>query len=165
MDVAHCYLDGNADAVVFCPHNGYHNVLAASTYTLQEGGQQSRHGSISLHNIDVDRGHLDMVYSEDTCGIFDIKWNPPPGHVNPFLAQADADGYLRIKMLEGCCDGVEGMDLSLDSFISITLFSVRSTSTILETILRYLPFIGSGKHRKAPEDTYSVTVHYFTVKV
>nr|KYP50236.1 hypothetical protein KK1_027939 [Cajanus cajan]KYP50244.1 hypothetical protein KK1_027947 [Cajanus cajan] len=117
MDIAHCYLKGNADAVEFCPHDSYHNVLAVSTYTLQEGCQPSRHGSISLFNVDVDMGHLDMVFSEETSGIFDIKWNPPGGHVSPFLAQADADGYLRIKMLQGCCNGVEGMDLALDSFL------------------------------------------------
>ncbi|XP_012568702.1 uncharacterized protein [Cicer arietinum] len=111
MDVAHCYLEGNVDAVEFCPHNGYHNVLAASTYTLQEGEKPTRCGSISLFNIDVDTGNFDMVYSEDTCGIFDIKWNPPAGHSSSFLAQADADGYLRIKTLDGCCDGVEGVNL------------------------------------------------------
>nr|KJB37080.1 hypothetical protein B456_006G188700 [Gossypium raimondii] len=62
MDVAHCYLEGNADAVEFCLHDGYQHVLAASTYTLQEVGS----------------------------------------NVGPLLAQADADGYLRIYSLEGC---------------------------------------------------------------
>ncbi|WJX59738.1 methylated diphthine methylhydrolase [Trifolium repens] len=108
MDVAHCYLEGNADAVEFCPHNGYHNVLAASTYTLQEGDQPSRYGSISLFNTDGDTCNLDKVYSEETSGIFDIKWNPPAGHTSPLLGQADADGYLRIKMLDGGSDGVQG---------------------------------------------------------
>lgn len=108
MDIAHCYLDGNADAVEFCPHNSYHNVLAASTYTLHEGDQPSRHGSISLFNIDAETGYLDMFYNLETSGIFDIKWNPPGGHANPYLAQADADGYLRIYMLESCGSGVEG---------------------------------------------------------
>jgi hypothetical protein len=110
MDVAHCYLEGNADAVEFCPHNGHHNVLAVSTYTLQEGDQPSRSGSISLFNIEADTGKLDTVYSEETSGIFDIKWNPPAGNISPFLGQADADGYLRIKMLDGCSDGIQGMD-------------------------------------------------------
>ncbi|KAK8337573.1 hypothetical protein V6Z12_A09G195200 [Gossypium hirsutum] len=64
MDVAHCYLEGNADAVEFCPHDGYQHVLAASTYTLKEVGS----------------------------------------NVGPLLAQADADGYLRIYSLEGCCN-------------------------------------------------------------
>lgn len=111
MDIAHCYLEGNADAVEFCPHDLYHNVLAVSTYTLQEGSEPSRHGSISLFNVDADTCHFDMAFSEETSGIFDIKWNPPAGHVSPFLAQADADGYLRIKMLESCCNGVEGVYL------------------------------------------------------
>ncbi|KAL9298196.1 hypothetical protein ACSQ67_024092 [Phaseolus vulgaris] len=111
MDVAHWYLKGNADAVEFCPYDSYLNVLAVSTYTLQEGSQPSRQGSISLFNVDVDTPHLDLLFSEETAGIFDIKWSPPQGHVNPLLAQADADGYLRIKMLEGCCNGVEGVNL------------------------------------------------------
>ncbi|OIW16403.1 hypothetical protein TanjilG_19119 [Lupinus angustifolius] len=106
MDIAHCYLEGNADAVEFCPHNSYHNVFAASTYTLQEGGQPSRHGSVSLFDIDAETGRLDMVYNVETSGIFDIKWNPGGGHVSPCLAQADADGYLTIQMLQG--NGVGG---------------------------------------------------------
>ena len=111
MDVAHCYLEGNADAVEFCPHDSYHPVLAASTYTLQEGDQPSRCGSISLFNIDADNGQLDLTCHVQSSGIFDMKWNPPGGHANPFLAQADADGYLRIhQMLNGCCNGVEGID-------------------------------------------------------
>ncbi|KAG4399430.1 hypothetical protein GLYMA_08G230900v4 [Glycine max] len=57
------------------------------------------------------KGHLDMVFSEETAGIFDIKWSPAGGHASPFLAQADADGYLRIKILGGCCNGVEGANL------------------------------------------------------
>jgi hypothetical protein len=109
MDVAHCYLEGNADAVEFCPHNGHHNILAASTYTLEEGDQPSRYGSISLFNTDGDTDNLDKVYSEETSGIFDIKWNPPAGHTSPLLGQADADGYLRIKMLDGGSDGVQGV--------------------------------------------------------
>ncbi|CAJ1978353.1 unnamed protein product [Sphenostylis stenocarpa] len=73
MDVAHCYLQGNADAVEFCPYDCYHNVLAVSTYTLQKSCQPSRHGSISLFNVDVETGHLDLVFNEETAGIFDIK--------------------------------------------------------------------------------------------
>lgn len=109
MDVAFCYLDGNADAVEFCPHNSYHNVLAASTYTLKEGDQPSRCGSISLFNVDADLSSLNLVYRVETSGIFDIKWNPPSGHGYNLLGQADADGYLRIQKLEDCCNDAEGM--------------------------------------------------------
>ncbi|KAI4306234.1 hypothetical protein L6164_029526 [Bauhinia variegata] len=107
MDIAHCYLEGNADAVEFCPRDTYHHVLAASTYTLKEGDQPSRSGSISLFNIDAEISRLDLAHRVETPGIFDIKWNPPEGQVNPFLAQADADGYLRIQMLKGCSNGAE----------------------------------------------------------
>lgn len=70
-----------------------------------------------------------MVFSEETAGIFDIKWSPAGGHASPFLAQADADGYLRIKILGGCCNGVEGMNLILDSFY-ITIFSMKMSNLI-----------------------------------
>lgn len=105
MDIAHCYLDGNADAVEFCPHDSYHHVLAASTYTLQEGGNPSRCGSISLFSVDAAKDSLDLLYNVETSGVFDIKWSPPGGSANPFLAQADADGYLTIH---SCRNGIEG---------------------------------------------------------
>lgn len=99
--MAHCYLEGNADAVEFCPHELYRHVLAASTYTLQEGDQPSRAGSISLFNVDSEAARLDLFHRIDTAGIFDIKWNPVGECASPLLAQADADGYLRIHSL-GC---------------------------------------------------------------
>ncbi|XWS60753.1 hypothetical protein CRYUN_Cryun07bG0063000 [Craigia yunnanensis] len=104
MDVAHCYLEGNADAVEFCPHEGYQQVLAASTYTLQEGDQPSRAGSISLFDVNAEKGNLELFHRVDTAGIFDIKWSPVGGNMGLLLAQADADGYLRIYSLEGCSD-------------------------------------------------------------
>ncbi|OMO67599.1 hypothetical protein COLO4_30080 [Corchorus olitorius] len=105
MDVAHCYLEGNADAVEFCPHEGYQHVLAASTYTLQEGDQPSRAGSISLFDVNAEKGDLDMIHRVDTAGIFDIKWSPVGCNVGPLLAQADADGFLKIYSLESCSEG------------------------------------------------------------
>ncbi|KAB2066739.1 hypothetical protein ERO13_A09G171200v2 [Gossypium hirsutum] len=104
MDVAHCYLEGNADAVEFCPHDGYQHVLAASTYTLKEGEQPIRAGSISLFDVNAEKGNLELFHREHTAGIFDIKWSTVGSNVGPLLAQADADGYLRIYSLEGCCN-------------------------------------------------------------
>ncbi|GMI71475.1 hypothetical protein like AT5G63010 [Hibiscus trionum] len=101
MDVAHCYLEGNADAVEFCPHDGYQHVLAASTYTLQEGEQPTRAGSISLFDVNAEKGNLELFHRVDTAGIFDIKWSTIGSNAGPLLAQADADGYLRIYSLEG----------------------------------------------------------------
>ncbi|KAF9622126.1 hypothetical protein IFM89_029410 [Coptis chinensis] len=101
MDVANCYLYGNVDAVEFCPHDSFHHVLAASTYTLQEGDHPNRSGSISLFAVDADQGKLDLFHHVETVGIFDIKWNPIGANVVPLLAQADADGYLRVNSL-GC---------------------------------------------------------------
>lgn len=105
--MAHCILEGNADAVEFCPHEGYQHVLAASTYTLQEGDQPIRAGSISLFNVNAvsaENCNLELFHRVDTAGVFDIKWSPVGGIVGPLLAQADAAGYLRIYNLEGCSD-------------------------------------------------------------
>lgn len=51
--MANCYPDGNADVVKSSPYNSYHNILAALTYTLEEGDRPSRSGSISLFNVDA----------------------------------------------------------------------------------------------------------------
>lgn len=109
MDVAHCYLDGNADAVEFCPHESFHHVLAAATYTLQEGDQPSRSGSISLFNVNAEKGGLELFHRTEGAGIFDIKWSPCGGNIDPLLAQADADGYLKIHRLEFPSEGAEGI--------------------------------------------------------
>ncbi|XP_022135560.1 diphthine methyltransferase [Momordica charantia] len=108
MDVAECILDGNADAVEFCPHSSFSHVLAASTYTLQEGDQPSRSGSISIFNVNVEIGCLELLHRVETAGIFDIKWSPVGQTGSPLLAQADADGCLRIHALEYSSNGSEG---------------------------------------------------------
>lgn len=115
--MAHCYLEGNADVVEFCPHDSFHNVLAASTYTLQEGDQPSRLGSISLFNVDASLGRLEFVHKLETSGIFDTKWNPVGSNaLCPLLAQADADGYLRIHSLESSVDESEGHGMFISHF-------------------------------------------------
>lgn len=122
MDVAHCELDGNADAVEFCPHDTFHHVLAASTYTLQEGDKPSRSGSISLFKVNDEESNLDLFYRLDTAGIFDIKWNPVGGNVGPFLAQADADGYVKVYSLECSLDEADARGVHVKSFIFFCLF-------------------------------------------
>ncbi|XP_010269552.1 PREDICTED: diphthine methyltransferase homolog [Nelumbo nucifera] len=136
MDIAHCYLDGNADAVEFCPHDSFHNVLAASTYTLQEGVQPSRSGSISLFSVGADQGNLQLLHRLDTAGIFDIKWNPIGVGVGPLLAQADANGYLRLHGLKCYSDGLEGAQLKevtgekINSSMCLCLDWNRSSTSI-----------------------------------
>ncbi|KMT10615.1 hypothetical protein BVRB_5g117350 [Beta vulgaris subsp. vulgaris] len=105
MELGQYFLDGNPDAVEFCPHDGFLNILAVSTYTLQEGDQPSRLGSISLFDVNGSSCSLDRIGSVETAGIFDIKWNPVGGGASPLLAQADADGCLRIHGLECSSDG------------------------------------------------------------
>ncbi|GAA0161747.1 methyltransferase [Lithospermum erythrorhizon] len=102
MDVAEYHLDGNADAVEFCPHDSFHNILAASTYTLHEGDTPTRTGTISLFDVgDDDLGKLQLIHRVQTPGIFDIKWSPVGcNNVGPLLAQADADGNVKIHKLE-----------------------------------------------------------------
>ncbi|XP_008812176.1 diphthine methyltransferase [Phoenix dactylifera] len=99
MDVDSCYLDGNADAVEFCPHHPFHHILAAATYTLEEGNQPHRSGSISLFSADADVG-LELLHRVRTTGIFDIKWNPSGDGRRPLLAQADADGCVSLLSLQ-----------------------------------------------------------------
>lgn len=103
MEIGHCFLDGNADAVEFCPHESFYNVLAASTYVLQEGERPNRSGSITLFDVDADAGQLQLIQRLETSGIFDIKWSPGVGEGlgPPLLAQADADGWLKIRGLYG----------------------------------------------------------------
>ncbi|KAK6151549.1 hypothetical protein DH2020_014184 [Rehmannia glutinosa] len=105
MDVGHCILDGNADAVEFCPHDSFYNVLAASTYVLQEGDCPSRSGCITLFDVDADGGRLELIQKVETAGIFDIKWSPEllQNPARPLLAQADADGCVKIYSLQ-CSD-------------------------------------------------------------
>ncbi|GFP88097.1 diphthamide biosynthesis protein 7 homolog [Phtheirospermum japonicum] len=111
MDVGHCILDGNADAVEFCPHDSFHNVLAASTYVLQEGDRPTRSGCITLFDVDADGGQLESIQKVETAGIFDIKWSP--GHLRsldrPLLAQADADGCVKIYSLQ--CSDSDGSEM------------------------------------------------------
>lgn len=107
MDLGHCVLDGDADAVEFCPHDSFQRVLAASTYTLQKSDEPKRTGSIALFDVDADVGGLELAYRVETAGVFDIKWSPVGGDMVPLLGQADADGYLRIYRLGCYSDGLE----------------------------------------------------------
>lgn len=96
-------LDGNADAVEFCPTPPFTHVLAAATYTLQEAREgehgPSRLGSLSLFTLGVeDAPHqLQQVHLLHTCGIFDIKWRPDFKQEDPpLLAHASADGSVTL---------------------------------------------------------------------
>lgn len=144
--MGHCYLDGNADVVEFCPHNSFHHVLAASTYTLQEGDQPNRSGSISLFNVNMER--VDLFYRLKTAGIFDMKWNPVAGNATqPLLAQADANGCVRVHHLMNLENDVgdalkevhnqnvsSSMCLCLDWNPSATLISVGLSDGSVSTI-------------------------------
>ncbi|CAN8251825.1 unnamed protein product [Cochlearia groenlandica] len=106
MDAAHYYLEGNADAVEFCPHKPYTNLVAASTYTLEEGDLPSRSGSVYLFDIgDVEDIGLNLLQKVETAGVFDIRWSHGgDGGGNVSLAQADADGCLRVYKIDDTKD-------------------------------------------------------------
>ncbi|KAI7989871.1 Dynamin-related protein 5A [Camellia lanceoleosa] len=46
-----------------------------------------------------------VEYAHCPTGIFDIKWSPVGAIVGPLLAQANADGYLKLHHIECCSDG------------------------------------------------------------
>ncbi|KAL2649763.1 hypothetical protein R1flu_017891 [Riccia fluitans] len=104
-------LVGNADAAEFCPCEPYLNIVAAASYTLQEGEQPVRLGELYLFSAEKLRINetsnssstlsLKQVYHRETSGVFDLKWRPWSDRTsNPCLAQASADGTLRLHMLE-----------------------------------------------------------------
>ncbi|KAG6504390.1 diphthine methyltransferase homolog [Zingiber officinale] len=97
MDIGSCYLDGNADVVEFCPHDSFYDILAAGTYTLQEGAQPHRAGSTSLFST---RDGLSLLCRVPTIGVFDLKWSPRGQNAPPLLAQAGADGGVVLYKLE-----------------------------------------------------------------
>ncbi|KAK4748113.1 hypothetical protein SAY87_014699 [Trapa incisa] len=115
MDIAHCYLEGNTDAVEFCPHADYSHTLAVSTYNLQEGDNPNRSGSISLFEVDADADCLKLLHRVEASGIFDIKWNPVGSNTGfgPLLAQADSSGYIRVHCVETSSDDLENKGVAL----------------------------------------------------
>ncbi|KAL3724384.1 hypothetical protein ACJRO7_029541 [Eucalyptus globulus] len=105
MNIAHFYLDGNIDAVEFCPHKSYNHVLAASTSTLQEG-------------------QLDLLHCLESTDIFYIKWSPVEANIGcPLLAQADSDGYVKVHGLESSSDGPEEKGLVLREVTGVKISS------------------------------------------
>ncbi|EFJ38328.1 hypothetical protein SELMODRAFT_75309 [Selaginella moellendorffii] len=98
-------LDGNADAVEFCPVRSHSHALAAATYNLVEATPESparRLGSVSLFEVIADPSpRLRLVDRKKTSGVFDIRWRPPNQGNDAVLAQAGADGVLTMYALQG----------------------------------------------------------------
>ncbi|KAL4328676.1 hypothetical protein AHAS_Ahas13G0223900 [Arachis hypogaea] len=55
MNIAHCYLDGNVDAMEFCLQDSYHHVLAAFTYNLQQDRYQKVEKSMAEMPMDENK--------------------------------------------------------------------------------------------------------------
>lgn len=92
-------LEGNADAVEFCPTPAYYNLLAAASYILIEGPTPTRVGGLYLFTLGDDGYNLQELQTIETSGIFDIKWRKPGPGLVPCLGQASADGTLRLYTL------------------------------------------------------------------
>ncbi|ERN17153.1 hypothetical protein AMTR_s00044p00133430 [Amborella trichopoda] len=135
MDIAQYRLDGNADAVEFCPNDPFHHILAAATYTLQEGDHPCRLGSISLFSIKIKEG-LKLLQHVETSGVFDIKWNPSHCNIHPQLAQADSDGYLTLHGLQ-CSSSISEFDAAAAELPPPT---ASLTTTAAATTTRHIPF-------------------------
>eukprot|EP00249_Psilotum_nudum_P016197 c25710_g1_i1 orf=256-1485(-) len=95
--VASTFVEGNADAVEFCPTPPFHHVLAAATYTLHhQGDAPFRVGGLHVFSLENGGRSLRRLQQIETSGIFDIKWRPDEEEKVPCLAQASADGSLRL---------------------------------------------------------------------
>jgi WD40 repeat protein len=116
-------LEGNADAVEFCPAASSSSLLAAGTYTLLEShgsrpsigtepdengadppssssSSSSRYGSLSLFAMTEEK--LRLTQRIPTAGIFDIRWRPydEKADSHPLLAQASSDGTISLYRLQ-----------------------------------------------------------------
>ncbi|BBN10762.1 diphthine methyl ester acylhydrolase [Marchantia polymorpha subsp. ruderalis] len=105
--MAKVQLIGNADAAEFCPCEPYQHILAAASYTLQEGEEPVRLGELYLYSAEktAEGGSSDLsltqIFHTETSGVFDICWRPwSDGSSRPCLAQASADGTLRLHELQ-----------------------------------------------------------------
>ena len=105
--VARIILPGNADCTEFCPVPGYQSLLAAATYTLQDGPEPERLGSLHIFQVadEAFRNPLAECRMFEVCqispsGIFDIKWRADKAGSRPLLGRASADGSLGIYDLE-----------------------------------------------------------------
>ncbi|GAB2240773.1 hypothetical protein Droror1_Dr00021291 [Drosera rotundifolia] len=126
MEIFSVHLDGNPDAVAFCPHDPYANFLAVATYTLQQqqpttdhdhdhGHEQTRLGSLSIFDVNAgDRGRVRVVDRVELAGVFDVKWSPKGVRVGV----AAADGGLRVFGVEGT--NMEGISLKEQSNIQLS---------------------------------------------
>lgn len=100
METLTTELEGNADAVEFCTTPAHYDLLAAASYTLQEGPTPTRIGGLYLFKIDETEHELQKLQLIETSGIFDIKWRKPTCDLPPYLGQASADGSLRLYSLQ-----------------------------------------------------------------
>lgn len=136
-------LEGNADAVEFCPTPAYQNFLAAASYTLIEGPTPTRVGAVYLFSLDDE--NLKELQTMETSGVFDIKWRKPcPQGLAPCLGQASADGSLRLYTLQhddkpalieiATTSATTSMCLSLDWNPSHPEVAVSDSSGALTTI-------------------------------
>ncbi|KAL3702222.1 hypothetical protein R1sor_020244 [Riccia sorocarpa] len=150
--MARVNLIGNADAAEFCPCDPYLNIVAAASYTLQEGDQPVRLGELylfsvhKLSNVSNSSTNLTLkqVYHRETSGVFDLKWRPWTDRAsNPCLAQASADGTLRLHTLEESENAAMSSSSSSSSGLNLREISSTQISSSMCLYVDWIPSSGS----------------------
>ncbi|KAK9392351.1 WD repeat-containing protein 85-like [Crotalus adamanteus] len=100
----------HADAVEWCPVEGWHNVLACGTYQFKEMGSEAgqdseapvRLGRLYLYSFeDQIFTPLTEIQRTETGAILDLKWCPVPISEHPVLSMADANGAVKLFRMTG----------------------------------------------------------------
>ncbi|XP_037952395.1 diphthine methyltransferase isoform X2 [Teleopsis dalmanni] len=94
----------SADAIEWCPCEGYLNNFACGTYQLEESTENldipmKRKGRIYIFNFKTSLNELIELCRLETAAILDMKWLPQFKH-KPSLAVANAVGQIQIFELE-----------------------------------------------------------------
>ncbi|XP_070614628.1 diphthine methyltransferase isoform X1 [Erythrolamprus reginae] len=104
----------SADAVEWCPVEGWHNILACGTYQLKKTESEPGQSGIEDNNPPVRLGRLYLYSFEDQiftplteiqrlemAAVLDLKWCHVPIAGHPVLGIANAQGVVKLAHLIG----------------------------------------------------------------